>query len=62
MDAILRPEIRGQFLHMPTEQQMRANAREVYDKYQLNDVVGGIDGCHIPFFGNPDVFLVIIHI
>lgn len=53
VDAMLDPEIRGRFVHMPTDAEMQQNIREVYRKYHLPNVVAGIDGCHISFNGRP---------
>ena len=53
MDAILEPEIRTQYLHIPTEQQQTENMHEVYTKYGLPNIIAGIDGCHIPFRERP---------
>ena len=38
---------------MPTLEQQRDNISEVFNKYKLNNVIGGVDGCHIPFLEKP---------
>ena len=52
-DALLKPEVRGQFLYMPSEVQQMANISAVYEKYKLRNVIAGVDGCHIPFYTKP---------
>ena len=53
MNALLREEVSGQFVYMPSEEMQRQNISEVYCKYKLTNVVGGVDGCHIPFMEKP---------
>ena len=52
-DALVSPEIREQFLHMPNHFERVQNMTEVYDKYGLHNVIGAVDGCHIPFLERP---------
>jgi len=47
------PAVRGQFLHMPTQEQQHQNMRDVLSKYKLPNVIGGVDGCHFPCRDNP---------
>lgn len=53
VDAVLDPTIRSRFLHLPTQQQQLQNMQECYAKYKLPNIIGGIDGCHIPFLEQP---------
>ena len=53
LDAILDERVRGQFLYMPTQEQQRENISTVYESYKLRNVIGGVDGCHIPFLEKP---------
>ena len=50
---MLDPTIRTRFLHLPTQQQQLQNMQECYAKYKLPNIIGGIDGCHIPFLERP---------
>lgn len=38
---------------MPSPEQQRENISEVFKKYKLNNVIRGVDGCHIPFLEKP---------
>ena len=53
VDAVISPEIREQFLHMPRHFERIQNITEVYDKYGLHNIIGAVDGCHMPFLGRP---------
>ena len=53
VDALLEPEIRTQFLFMPTPEMQQINMTSVLDKYKLPNIVAGVDGCHIPFLERP---------
>ena len=52
-DALLMPEIRERFLHMPTQDQQAVNMRDVFNKYGMHNIIGAVDGCHIPFLERP---------
>ena len=52
-DALLMPEIRERFLHMPTQDQQAENMRDVFNKYGMHNIIGAVDGCHIPFLERP---------
>ena len=34
-------------VHMPTREMMEENAREVWNKHHIHNVIGGIDGSHV---------------
>ena len=34
-------------VHMPTREMMEQNAREVWNKHHIHNVIGGIDGSHV---------------
>ena len=53
MDALLVPEVQKKYMHMPTAQQQRKNISDVYNKYKLDNVIAGIDGCHFTFLDKP---------
>ena len=53
VDAVLDPAIRTRFLHLPTRAQQERNMQAVLQKYNLPDVIAGVDGCHIPFLERP---------
>ena len=53
VDAILEPDIRELFVHMPSEQDIQKNIRNVWQKYKLKNVMAGIDGCHFSFREKP---------
>ena len=38
---------------MPSAEQHRENILEVFNKYKFINVVGGVDGCYIPFLEKP---------
>ena len=38
---------------MPSPEEMSKNMDTVFEKYGLSNVIGGIDGCHIPFLERP---------
>jgi len=51
--VVMDPAIRGQFLHMPSQEQQHENMHDVLAKYKLPNVIGGIDGCHFSFRERP---------
>ena len=53
VDAVLDPAIRSRFLHLPTRAQQELNMQAVLQKYNLPNVIAGVDGCHIPFLERP---------
>ena len=53
VDAILLPHIRERYVHLPTEEEMQENMTAIEDKYNLPNVVGGVDGCHFSFREKP---------
>ena len=53
VDALLEPTLRCKYLHMPMPQEQRGNIQEVFTKYKIDNVIGGIDSCHILFEEKP---------
>ena len=53
VSALIQPEIRGQFLYMPSIQQQQDNMNSVLLKYKLPNVIGGVDSCHSPLLEKP---------
>ena len=53
VNALLQPQVRERFLHLPTARERAINMRTVYNKYGLHNVIAGVDGCHIPFLDRP---------
>ena len=53
VSSLIQPEIRGQFLYMPSIQQQQDNMNSVLLKYKLPNIIGGVDGCHFPFQEKP---------
>ena len=54
VDALLVPEVQKKYMHMPTAQQQRKIIiSDVYNKYKLDNVIVGIDGCHFTFLEKP---------
>ncbi len=53
-------EIKHDFMHVPTIDEMEENARIVWNKYALKNVIGGIDGMMIPMTNLRSLPLVMI--
>ena len=53
VNALLEPQVRERFLHLPTARERAINMRTVFDKYGLHNIIAGVDGCHIPFRDRP---------
>ena len=53
VSSLIQPEIRGQFLYMPSIQQQQDNMNSVLLKYKLPNVIGGVDSCHSPLLEKP---------
>ena len=61
-DAILEPDICELFVHMPSEQDIQKNFRNIWQKYKLKNVMGGIDGCHFSFREKPRWTFVLLSV
>jgi hypothetical protein len=53
VSALVYPDIRGRFLHMPNLHQQEENKNAVLLKYKLPNVIRGVDGCNFPFVEKP---------
>ena len=53
VNATLGKLVQGKFLYMPTQKQHQENISTMYELHKLRNVIGGVDGCHIPFLEKP---------
>ncbi|XP_023336552.1 uncharacterized protein LOC111707651 [Eurytemora carolleeae] len=54
VNALLTDEVRRRFLCMPSSEQQRENISEVFKKYKLNNVIGGVDSINAQIIGGFD--------
>ena len=61
VDAVLEPEVREHYVHLPSAEEMRLNMGSVWEKYRIPNTIGGIDGCHFSFWGQPRSVVFILN-